>query len=337
MQKQVSNDVLDVLIIGGGPIGMACGIECVKNDLSYLIVEKGCLVNSLYNYPLNMTFFSTSDRLEIGGVPFISHNYKPTRSEALEYYRRVALSWKLHIKLYEAVTFTEKEGDVFVVHTSRNRTYLTRAIIVATGFYDIPNKLNVPGEDLPKVHHYFREAHPYFGQRIAVIGAANSAVDVALETYRKGAAEVTMIIREEQISDRVKYWVKPDIENRIQNGEIKAYFQSHVVAIREEEIDVQTPQGLITLPNDFVLAMTGYLPNFELLENLGVQIQDDEMRTPVYNEATMETNQPNVYLAGVVCGGLQTNKWFIENSRVHAVTIIQDLKRKKMALQSQLV
>lgn len=337
MQEQVANDVLDVLIIGGGPIGMACGIECVKNDLSYLIVEKGCLVNSLYNYPLNMTFFSTSDRLEIGGVPFISHNYKPTRSEALEYYRRVALSWKLRIKLYEAVTYTEKRGDIFVVHTSRNRKYFTRAIIVATGFYDIPNKLNVPGEDLPKVHHYFREAHPYFGQRIAVIGAANSAVDVALETYRKGAAEVTMIIREEQISDRVKYWVKPDIENRIKNEEIKAYFQSQVVAIREEEIDVQTPQGLITLPNDFVLAMTGYLPNFALLENLGVQIQDDEMRTPVYNEATMETNQPNVYLAGVVCGGLQTNKWFIENSRVHAVTIIQDLKRKKMALQSQLV
>lgn len=337
MQTPASTDILDVLIIGGGPIGMACGIECVKNDLSYLIVEKGCLVNSLYNYPLNMTFFSTSDRLEIGGVPFISHNYKPTRAEALEYYRRVALSWKLRIRLYEAVTHVDKEGELFVVHTSRKNSFLARAIIVATGFYDIPNKLNVPGEDLPKVHHYYREAHPYFGQRIAVVGAANSAVDVALETYRKGAAEVTMIIREDQISDRVKYWVKPDIENRIKNGEIKAYFQSHVVAIREEDIDVQTPQGLITLPNDFVLAMTGYLPNFGLLENLGVQIQDDEMRTPVYNEATMETNQPNVYLAGVVCGGLQTNKWFIENSRVHAVTIIQDLKRKKLALQPQSV
>lgn len=332
-----SSDVFDVLIIGAGPIGMACGIECVKNGLSYLIVEKGCLVNSLYNYPLNMTFFSTSDRLEIGGVPFISHNYKPTRTEALEYYRRVAQSWNLQIKLYEAVTHVEKHRETFAVHTSRNRTYHTRAIIVATGFYDIPNRMNVPGEDLPKVHHYYREAHPYFGQRIAVVGAANSAVDVALETYRKGAAEVTMIIREDQISERVKYWVKPDIENRIKNGEIKAYFQSYLVAIREEEIDVQTPQGLITLPNDFVLAMTGYLPNFALLENLGVRIRDDEMRTPVYNEATMETNQPNVYLAGVVCGGLQTNKWFIENSRVHAVTIIQDLKRKKLSLQPQSV
>jgi thioredoxin reductase (NADPH) len=326
--ENVIADILDVLIIGGGPIGLACGIECEKSQLNYVIVEKGCLVNSLYNYPLNMSFFSTPEKLEIGGVPFISHFYKPTRSEALEYYRRVAMSWKLKIKGYEKVSGARRaEQGYFQITTSR-QTYCASTIIIATGFYDIPNLLNIPGEGLPKVHHYYREAHPYFGQKIAIVGAANSAADVALETYRKGA-DVTMIIREDQVSDRVKYWVRPDIENRIKEGAIRCFFHSRLMAIRQEEIDIETPEQRITLENDFVLAMTGYLPDFSFLEKLGVAIGDDEMKTPMYNESTMETNQPGIYLAGVICGGLQTNKWFIENSRDHALLIVKNILEKK--------
>jgi thioredoxin reductase (NADPH) len=319
--------ILDTLIIGGGPIGMACGIECEKHSLDYLIIEKGCLVNSLYCYPLNMTFFSTSEKLEIGDVPFVSHNYKPTRAEALEYFRRVAMKWKLRMKLYEKVIAAEKRDDLYFIQTAKN-SYEARTIIVASGFYDIPNLMDIPGEELPKVHHYYREAHPYFYQKIAVIGASNSAVDVALECYRKGA-DVTMIIKDEKISDRVKYWVKPDVENRIEEGTIRAYFHSQLIAIREKAVDVRTPEGIITLENDFVLAMTGYLPDFSLLEDLGINIGSDEMRTPSYDEQTMETNQQNIYLAGVICGGLKTNKWFIENSREHAPLIIQDILKKK--------
>lgn len=325
-RKQTETNVTEVLIIGGGPIGMACGIACERAHLGYTIIEKGCLVNSLYNYPLNMTFFSTAEKLEIGDVPFISHNYKPTRSEALEYYRRVAMSWKLNIHLYEEVINVTRENQVYEIQTSKQK-YHASSIILATGFYDIPNLMNIPGENLPKVHHYYREAHPYFGQKIAVIGAANSAVDVALETFRKGA-EVTMIMKESKLSESVKYWVKPDAENRIEEGTIKSYFNSRLVAIRPKEIDVQTPDALITLQNDFVLAMTGYLPNFSLLEQCGIDIGADEMRTPVYHETTMETNQPQIYLAGVICGGLKTNKWFIENSREHAVIIVDEILRK---------
>lgn len=326
--EKVPAEILDVFIIGGGPIGLACGIECEKSKLSYLIAEKGSLVNSLYNYPLNMSFFSTPEKLEIGGVPFISHFYKPTRSEALEYYRRVAMSWKLKINGYEKVSGARRTGDgYFEIITSR-QTYRASTIIIATGFYDIPNLLNIPGEALPKVHHYYREAHPYFGQKIAIVGAANSAADVALETYRKGA-HVTMIIREDQVSERVKYWVKPDIENRIKEEAIRCFFNSRLVAIRQDEIDIETPGEKITLENDFVLAMTGYLPDFSFLEKLSIAIGDDEMKTPVYNESTMETNQPGIYLAGVICGGLKTNKWFIENSRDHAVVIVKDILEKR--------
>lgn len=319
--------LLDVLIVGGGPIGMACGIQCEKAQLSYVIVEKGCLVNSLYRYPLNMTFFSTSEKLEIGGVPFISHNHKPTRSEALEYYRRVAMKWELKIRLYEEVIKVKIDSPGYTIHTTE-KTYHASSIIIATGFYDIPNLMNIPGEDLPKVHHYYREAHPYFGQKIAVIGASNSAVDVALETFRKGA-DVTMIVKDGEISERVKYWVKPDVENRIKENEITCLFNTNIVSIRNKEIDIKTPEALVTLENDFVLAMTGYLPDFSFLTQLGITIGDDEMRTPVYNEATMETNQPGIYLAGVICGGLKTNKWFIENSREHAVVIIAAICAKK--------
>ncbi len=319
------SEALDVLIIGGGPIGLACGIEAKKHDLSYLIVEKGCLVNSLYNYPKNMTFFSTSELLEIGGVPFVSHNPKPTRSEALEYYRRVTMNWDLDVRLYEKVEGVEKEGH-FTVQTAKAK-YQAKNVIISTGFYDLPYLLNVPGEDLPKVKHYYDEPHPYFGQKVIVVGAANSAVDVALETYRKGA-DVTMVIREPEINSRVKYWVRPDIDNRIKEASIRALFNSMIMEIREDEVDINTPDGLLSLENDYVLAMTGYQPSFEFLEKMGVEIGEDEMKTPVHNTTTMETNVPGIYLAGVICGGLQTNKWFIENSRIHAVEIVKDILSK---------
>lgn len=314
---------LDILIVGAGPIGLACGIEAKKAGLDYRIIDKGCLVNSLYNYPLNMTFFSTSERLEIGGVPFICHQPKPNRFEALEYYRRVAMSWELKVNLYENVENVRKEGSGFLVNTTKNE-YRARAVILALGFYDLPYLLNVEGEDLPKVMHYYKEPHPFFSQRLVVIGAANSAVDVALETWRKGA-EVTMVIRESALRDSVKYWVKPDIENRISEGSIKAYFNSTVSRITPEDVEIATPSGKVVIPNDFVLAMTGYQPPFAFMERCGIAFNNDPYNTPVYNETTMETNVPNLYLAGVVCGGLKTNKWFIENSRVHAEMIIGDI------------
>lgn len=316
----------DVLIIGAGPIGLACGIEAKKRNLNYLIVDKGCLVNSIYNYPLNMTFFSTSERLEIGGVPFISHGNKPNRFEALEYYRRVAMSWELNIRLYEPVQSVNRNDEIFTIETSRSK-YEARAVVLATGFYDLPFMMGVPGENLPKVKHYYDEPHPYFGQKVIVIGAANSAVDVALETYRKGA-DVTMVVREPSLLDSVKYWVKPDIENRIKEGAIKSYFGSEITDIRAYEVDIITPEGAKTIENDFVLAMTGYKPDFEFMKALGISFNTDEMHTPVYNEKTNESNVANLFLAGVVCGGLKTNKWFIENSRIHADMIMDTLKER---------
>ena len=314
----------DVCIIGAGPIGICCAIEAKKNNLSYIIIDRGCLVNSLYNYPKNMTFFSTSDKLEIGDVPFISHNSKPTKSEALEYYRRVVSSWDLKINLYEEVTDIIKE-EKFIIKTSKGE-YNSDKVIISTGFYDIPYKLGVPGEDLPKVKHYYDEPHPYFGMQVAVVGAANSAVDVALETYRKGAKEVIMIIRESSLSDSVKYWVKPDVENRIEEGSIKSYFNSNITKIEEDKIFISTPDGEKILDNDFVLAMTGYQPDFSFLKKLGIELGDDEYKTPVHNPETMQTNIEGIYLAGVICGGLKTNKWFIENSRDHASIIFSNIK-----------
>lgn len=320
---------LDLIIIGAGPIGLACGIEAKKAGLSYVIIDKGCLVNSIYNYPYNMTFFSTSDRLEIGGVPFISHGAKPNRAEALEYYRRVCASWDLNVKLYEEVKSVSKK-ECFNVRTTKGE-YQATGLILALGFYDRPFLLNIPGEELPKVKHYYNEPHPYFRQKVVVIGAANSAVDVALETWRKGA-EVTMVIRESSLRESVKYWVKPDIENRIKEGSIKVYFNSEVKLIEETTVIIQAPQGVVELENDFVLAMTGYEPPFEFLKSIGIQFHTDEFHTPVYDERTMETNVDQLYLAGVICGGLKTNKWFIENSRVHAEMIIQHVKKKKDSL-----
>ena len=317
------NNSFDLIIIGAGPIGLACAIEAKKVGLSYLIIEKGCLVNSIYHYPANMMFFSTSERLEIGEVPFISHSPKPNRMEALEYYRRVCSSWDLSVNLYEEVKEIKSHHSRFEIITSKG-IYVARATVLALGFYDLPYPLNVPGEDLPKVKHYYDEPHPYFRQRIVVVGAANSAVDVALETWRKGA-EVTMIIRESGIRDSVKYWVKPDIENRIKEGTITAYFNSEIKKITPSTVEFSTPKGDKIIENDFVLAMTGYQPPFEFMTACGIAFQNDVDHTPVYSEQTMESNVPNLYLAGVVCGGLKTNKWFIENSRVHASTIVHNL------------
>ena len=312
----------DLIIIGAGPIGLACGIEAKKNKLDYLILDKGMLVNSLYHYPQNMTFFSTSDRLEIGGIPFISHNPKPTRAEALEYYRRVTAAWELNVKLYEGVDQFEKTTEGFIVHTPKG-SYATKNIVMATGFYDLPYLLNVKGENLPKVSHYYKEPHPYFGMDLVVVGAANSAVDVALETYRKGAKSVTLVVREKEVGKNVKYWARPDIVNRIEEGSIKAFFEAELKEIKPSSVVISSANETLEIANDFVLAMTGYQPDFSLLESLGVAFQSDEYQTPVYDESTMESNQKGIYLAGVVCGGLKTNKWFIENSRIHAPQIIK--------------
>ena len=315
---------INILIIGGGPIGLACGIAAKKAGLSYVIIEKGCLTNSLYNYPTNMTFFSTPDKLEIGGVPFMSLNSKPNRSEALEYYRRVMQLHQLKVNLFESVEAINRLAENnFSVSTSKG-DYLADNIVVATGFYDIPVQLNVEGEHLPKVKHYYNDPHYYAFQKVVVVGANNSAVDVALETWRKGA-EVTMIIRDAEIGTRVKYWARPDIINRINEGSIKAYFNSSIKSITPTSVLVDTPEGTIEINNDFVLTMTGYKPNFSVLEQLGVTLSTDDVRQPTYNSETMETNQPNVYLAGVVCGGMNTHKWFIENSRVHADYIIKNI------------
>jgi len=317
----------DVIIIGAGPIGLACGIEAQKAGLSYVIIEKGCLVNSIYHYPGNMTFFSTSEKLEIGDVPFISHQPKPNRQEALEYYRRVCSSWHLNVKLYEKVTAVRTESSRHFIATEKGN-YHAKFLILALGFYDRPFLLNIPGETLDKVKHYYDEPHPYYKQHIVVVGAANSAVDAALETWRKGAF-VTMVVRESQIRDSVKYWSRPDIINRIADGSINAYFNASLTKIEENTVEIETQDGLLSIQNDFVLAMTGYQPPFEFMESLGVKFRNDMYRTPVYDEQTMETNVPNLFLAGVVCGGLKTNKWFIENSRIHAEMIMSYLKEKK--------
>ena len=312
-----------IIIVGGGPIGIACALEARKAGLDYLILERGCLVNSLYRYPANMTFFSTSERIEIGGVPFVSNNVKPNRSEALEYYRRVAVSHDMNIHLQEGVKEIRPVGTGFEVVSERG-VYGAGHVILATGFYDIPVLLDVPGEDLPKVTHYYREPHFYAMQKVVVVGASNSAVDAALETWRKGA-EVSMVIRGEGIGPRVKYWVKPDIENRIKEGSITAYVHSALAAIRPGEVDIRTPEGIKTIPNDYVIALTGYQPDFDLLRRTGIRLSDDDRLQPFYDPATMETNIPNLYLAGVVCGGMNTHVWFIENSRVHAEMIIRNI------------
>lgn len=326
MNFPVPDTPLDLLIIGGGPSGLACAIEAEKAKLNYLVLEKGVLVNSIFNFPANMTFFSTSLNLEIGDTPFISHVEKPTRKEALEYYRRVMASWKLKVKLYEPVTGLERQsGGFYEVKTPKN-SYRSQAVVVATGFYDTPRLMGVPGEDFPKVKHFYDEAHHYIGQRVLVVGAANSACDVALETWMKGA-EVTMAIRESEIYEKVKYWIRPNIENRIKEGSIRAFFNTTVSEILPKAVKLQTPDGEVLIENDFVLAMTGYQPDYPFLESLGLTFHDDELRTPVMDEATFESNLPNVYLAGVVQSGLNTSKLFIENTRHHGEVIVANVLR----------
>jgi len=314
----------DLIIIGAGPIGLACGIEAEKNNLNYEIIDKGMLVNSIFNYPVNTTFFSTSDKLEIGGIPFISHNVKPTRTEALEYYRRVCDTWKLNLSLYNEVSEINSVNTHFELNTQKS-IIKSKRVVISTGFYDIPYLLNVPGEEREKVLHYYSESHPYYKMDIAIVGAGNSAVDAALDTYRKGAKSVTMIIREKEIGKNIKYWVRPDIINRIDGGEIKVLYESEIKEIKETSIIIDVKSRSKEIKNDFVLAMTGYQPNYKILETLGVKILDDEFKTPFYDENTMETNIKGVFLAGVICGGLKTNKWFIENSREHSEKIINTI------------
>ena len=319
-------EILDILIIGAGPIGLNCALEARKNNLSYLIIEKGTIVNSLYNYPLYMKFFSTADKLEIAEIPFISAAPKPGRQEALEYYQGIARQKNININLYERVINVSKNQEIFSVETSKSK-YFAKNVIIATGFYDIPNLMNIPGEILPKVKHYYTEPYPYAKQKIVVVGSSNSSVDAALETYRKGA-EVTMIIRNSEISPSVKYWVKPDIENRISEGSIKAHFNSELLEIKENSVIFKDENGKINeIENDFVLAMTGYLPDFDFLKNSGIELQGDCLN-PLYHPETMETNVPNLYLAGVVCGGKDTHLWFIENSRIHAEMIVENILSK---------
>ncbi|REC43293.1 YpdA family putative bacillithiol disulfide reductase [Chryseobacterium sp. 5_R23647] len=319
-------EILDILIIGAGPIGLNCALEAKKNNLNYLIIEKGTIVNSLYNYPLYMKFFSTADKLEIAEIPFISAAPKPGRQEALEYYQGIARQKNININLYEKVLKVSKTGKIFEIETSKLK-YTAKNVIISTGFYDIPNLMNIPGENLEKVKHYYTEPYPYAKQKIVVIGSSNSSVDAALETYRKGA-EVTMIIRNSEISNNVKYWVKPDIENRIAEGSIKAHFNTELIEIKEKTVIFKDKEGEIQeIENDFVLAMTGYLPDFDFLKNSGIDLQG-ECLNPVYNPETMETNIENLYLAGVVCGGKDTHLWFIENSRIHAEMIVKNILSK---------
>lgn len=323
----MQNTLYDVIIVGAGPIGLACALEAKKAGLKYVVLEKGTLVNSLYHYPVNMTFFSTSERLEIGGIPFVCNSPKPTRSEGMEYYRRVAIAGSLHIRLFEEVIAANKKDDIYCITTSKQQ-YQTHNLVLCTGFYDIPYLLHVPGEALPKVKHYYDDPHFYAFQNVLVVGAANSAVDAALETWRKGA-NVTMVVRGESLSERVKYWVRPDVENRISEGSIKAYFNASVLSIRQDDVDIQTEEGPVTIPNDWVLAMTGYQPNLEFLVKMGIQLTDDDSRTPVYNEDNFETNVAGIYLAGVICGGMNTHRLFIENSREHAHKIMNDIVSKR--------
>ncbi|MCS3677849.1 thioredoxin reductase (NADPH) [Salinibacter ruber] len=310
----------DVIIIGAGPVGLACGVEAKRRDLDALLIEKGALCNSFIGYPTRMEFFSTPGPLEIGGHPFPTRDYKPRREEALDYYRRVATTEDLNLRLYEPMTDLRGQDGHYTVVTE-NDTYEARKVVVATGFYDVPNQMGVPGEDRDKVRHYFKEPFPYALTDVAIVGGANSAVKAALNCYRH-EANVTMVVRDSALDDGVKYWLRPDAENRIDEGSIDAYFDTTVSAIESDTLHLDTPDGPQTIDNDFVLAMTGYRPNYDFLERLGIAIRNDEARTPVHDEeGTFETNRDGLYLAGTICGGCDTSRWFIENGRVHAEKI----------------
>jgi thioredoxin reductase (NADPH) len=321
----------DVLIIGAGPTGLACAIEARRAGYSAVAVDKGCLCNSLYHYPTNMTFFTTPELLEIGDIPFVTAQQKPVRQEALEYYRKVSEFYRLDVRQYHTVTSTEGGDGAFLVHCtdllSRPTVFLARKLVVATGYYDLPNRLGVPGEDLPKVTHYYREPHPYYNSDVAVVGARNSAAIAALELWRHGA-RVTLIHRGAAISPNVKYWIKPDIENRIKNQEIAACFNSSIREITPDAVLLDTPGGEQRVKNDFVLAMTGYHPDFDFLRALGVELSLQPSSKPVVDARTLESNVAGVYLAGVIIAGMNTGEIFIENGRYHGRQIAEDLRRK---------
>jgi thioredoxin reductase (NADPH) len=326
-----SPTLFDVLVIGAGPTGLACAIDAQRAGFSVVLVDKGCLCNSLFHYPANMTFFTTPELLEIGSMPFSSPNQKPTRSEALEYYRKVADHYKLNVLQYHTVdSVTGFDGD-FTVHTTdrfaRKIDLRARKLIVATGYYDLPNYLGLPGEDLPKVAHYYDEPHPYFGLNVLVIGGKNSAAIAALDLWRHGA-KVTLVHRGESLHRHIKYWIKPDIENRIKNGEVTAYLSSNVQRIDEDTVTLSTPRGEVTIPNDFVFALTGYHPDFDFIEKLGVTLDEANDRCPICDPASLESNVPGIYLAGVIVAGERTNEIFIENGRFHGKLIADSLRSK---------
>jgi len=321
----------DLLVIGAGPTGMACAIEAQRAGFSAVLVDKGCLCNSLFHYPAHMTFFTTPELLEIGDMPFSSPNQKPTRSEALEYYRKVAEHYELDIRQYETVErVTGSDGD-FTVHTidqfDRRLQHRTRKLVLATGYYDLPNYLDIPGENLVKVKHYYLEPHPFYGLDVLVIGGKNSAAIAALDLWRHGA-RVTLVHRGPEMHRHVKYWIRPDIDNRIKNGEITAHFNSTVAGITEDNVTLATPNGPVTLPNHFVFALTGYHPDFDFIERLGVKLDQSNARCPICDPATLESNVPGLYLGGVIVAGERTNEIFIENGRFHGKLIAEDLKRK---------
>jgi thioredoxin reductase (NADPH) len=323
-------DSFDVLVIGAGPTGMACAIDAQRAGFRTVLIDKGCLCNSLFHYPSHMTFFTTSELLEIGDIPFPSPNAKPSRNEALEYYRKVAMHYQLDVRQYQRVEQVSGHDLAFQVHTrdslGRTTVYFTRKIVVATGYYDLPNLMNIPGEDLPKVRHYYNDPHPYYALDVLVIGGKNSAAIAALELWRHGA-RVTLVHRGPSMHRHVKYWILPDIENRIKNGEITAYFNTSVTRIDPDSVTLETPQGSRVLANDAVLALTGYRPDFDFLESLGVRIEG-EYRCPSCDPSSLESNVPGIYLAGVIIAGDRTNEIFIENGRFHGRQIAKDLKLK---------
>jgi thioredoxin reductase (NADPH) len=320
----------DVLVVGAGPTGLACGIELQNRGVKTILVEKGCVVNSIYHYPTNMVFFTTPELLEIGNIPMTSLNEKPNRTEALKYYRRVAEYYKLDIRQYERVDRIAGEDNAFQIFTTDrlgcSSVYQSRKIVIATGYYDVPVRLNVPGEDLDKVLHYYKEPHPFYNHDVAVIGAKNSAAIAALELWWTGA-RVTLIHRGGGISDRVKYWIKPNIENRIKNGEIRGYFHSRVLEILPDCISIATPQGELTIQNDFVLAMVGYQPDLEFLNATGIALEPETQR-PRTDSETLESERAGIYLAGVIVAGMHTNEIFIENGRFHGQSIARAISAK---------
>ena len=327
------DEVFDLLVVGAGPTGLACAIEAQKAGFRAALVDKGCVCNSLFHYPAHMTFFTTPELLEIGDIPFPSPNTKPSRNEALQYYRQVAAYYRLDVRQYQRVTRVTGADGAFTVHTvdrfGRPGAIETRKLALSTGYYDLPNTINIPGENLSKVHHYYVDPHPYFEMDVAVIGGKNSAAIAALELWRSGA-RVTLVYRGPEIPPHVKYWIKPDIENRIKNGEIKAYFESNVVEVTPDTVVVETPEGRVTLRNDFVFAMTGYHPDFDFLEGLGVRFEGPD-RLPVCDADTLESNVPGIYLAGVIVAGSRTNEIFIENGRFHGRQIAAALASKLRA------